>query len=79
MSSNDDNRNKRPQKNPVLIFLALIIFVPMLALSKMRGLGSSSEPASPDVGSNDPPVMLLIFGVIVLGAVIGLAGSYLKK
>ncbi len=76
MSSSDDNHNKRPPKNPALVILALIVFVPFLFLSKLRGgLDSASDPAASGGGMS----VALMGGILILVAVAALAASYLKK
>ena len=65
------------KKNPVLVIVALMVFLPVLALSKMRGVGHGSGTAGDGAADGFSPI--LIIAILLVVVAFALAGSYLLK
>lgn len=66
------------RKSPALVILALVVFLPVLALSKMRGLRDGGSTASDVEGAGGfSPVLIIVILLVVVA--FAFAGSYLMK
>ncbi len=61
----------------VLVIVALMVFVPFLLLSKMRGLRDGGTAPGAEASGGFSPILIIV--ILLLVVAFALAASYLKK